>query len=179
MKRSKRWGILAAALALTLLCGGAAMAAGGDETDPLVTLSYLEQIFLPKVTAQAEEQAAAKQTETETKFADQIDQYRTEMEKNIGDAAAAEDSASFVLVTLTKGQKLLPEIGCEMLLRVGTATVDCGSNPALIDISTGGTLNKGSAMEKNHLYLSTMVSRTVTATSDTVKILVRGRYTVG
>ena len=59
MKRSKRWGILAAALALTLLCGGAAMAVGGDETDPLVTLSYLENVFLPKVTAQAEDQAAA------------------------------------------------------------------------------------------------------------------------
>ena len=77
MKRSKRWGILAAALALTLLCGGAAMAVGGDETDPLVTLSYLENVFLPKVTAQAEDQAAAKQAETETKFAGQIDQYRS------------------------------------------------------------------------------------------------------
>ena len=178
MKKRKQWAILAAALALTMLCGGAALAAGGDETDPLVTLSYLEQIFLPKVTQQAETQAAAKQGELEASLDGKIDSYRTEMEKNIGDTAVEEGSASFELVTIKKGQKLLPAIGCEMLLRVGTATVDCGTNPALIDISTGGTLNKGSSLTKNHLYMATIADRSLVPTADTVKLLVRGGYTV-
>ena len=45
MKNYRRF--LPAALALTLLCSGAALAAPGDKTAPLVTLSYLEQTALP------------------------------------------------------------------------------------------------------------------------------------
>ena len=47
MKKYRRF--LPAALALTLLCSGAALAATGDKNDPLVTLSYLEQTALPGV----------------------------------------------------------------------------------------------------------------------------------
>ena len=49
-KWSKQWTIRAGALALATACLGAgvALAAGGDENDPLVTLSYLQQQALPQ-----------------------------------------------------------------------------------------------------------------------------------
>ena len=67
------------------------------------------------------------------------------------------------------------EVGCEVLLRVGTATVKAGDSPALIDLSSAGTIENGAALTKNHLYLSTIAGCTITA-SGTVKVLVRGGY---
>ena len=74
MKHTKRWTALAAALALTALCAGAALAAGGDQNDPLVTLSYLEQTALPGVVQEVETKSTARQAELEKALADQIAQ---------------------------------------------------------------------------------------------------------
>lgn len=179
MKKRNRWTILACGLALSLLCGGVAVAAGGDQTDPLITLSYLQQTFLPQVTAKVQEDTASAQQELENRLSQQVDQYKTQMEENLSTSGGDGESVSFELVTMTKGQVMALDLGAELMLRVGTAKVNSGVNPALIDISTGGTLNKGSSLTKNHLYMATMVDRTVTATADTVKLLVRGGYTVG
>ena len=63
MKKTKKWTILACGLALALLCGGVAVAAGGDQNDPLITLSYLEQTFLPQVVSSVKEETAPVQQE--------------------------------------------------------------------------------------------------------------------
>ena len=42
----------------------------------------------------------------------------------------------------------------------------------------GGTVGSGTSLSKNHLYMSTIEGRTLTATAGTVKVLVRGGYTV-
>ena len=178
MKKWNNWKILACGLALSLLCGGVAVAAGGEQGDPLITLSYLQQTFLPQVMSKVEEETAHLQNELSGKLSQQIDQYKTEMEENFGSSSAEGESAAFQLITMTKGQVMALDLGTELMLRVGTATVNAGVNPALIDVSTGGTLNKGSTLTKNHLYMATMVDRTVTATADTVKLLVRGGYTL-
>ena len=67
---------------------------------------------------------------------------------------------------------------CEVLLRVGTAAVRADSSPALIDLTTGGTIETRASLTRNHLYLATIADRSVTATAGTVKILVRGGYTI-
>jgi len=179
MKRNRKWTIPACVLALTILCGGVAVAAGGDENDPLITLSYLEEIFLPQVTEQVKEDTAPLQEKLEETFTQQIDTYKKELEEVVSSSAGDSGSASFVLVDMTKGQVMSLDLGAEVMLRVGNARVDSGVNPALIDISTGGTLNKGSSLTKNHLYMASMVDRTITATADSVKLLVRGGYTIG
>ena len=40
------------------------------------------------------------------------------------------------------------------------------------------TLNDGGSLAVNHLYMATIEGRSVTADSDTVKVLVRGGYTI-
>ena len=171
-------GKLILGLTVVGLCVGAALAANGDKNDPLVTLSYLEQTAIPQVVEQVEEKAAARQAELEQNLADQITQYKQEASDLAESLSASGDTASFVLVTLTAGQKMNLEVGCEVMLRVGTVKVEAGSNPALIDISTGGSLNKGTALTKNHLYMATIPDRVLVPTADTVKVLVRGGYTV-
>jgi len=176
MKKSKKLTVLAAALAVAVLCGGAALATVGGESDPLITLSYLEETFFPAVVDQVDDRAKDRQEEMEDKFSAQVKDYKTEMKDLLNTGATGE--ATYVLVTLAEGQSMALDVGCELMLRVGSATVSCGTNPALIDISTGGTLNKGASLEKNHLYMATIPDRVLTPTAATVKVLVRGGYTV-
>ncbi len=171
---SIRLGVLA--LAVTLLGTAVALAAGGDQTDPLVTLSYLNQTALPQIIQQVDEKTAARQKELETSFSKQIEQYKREAGQP--GSAGTGSSASYTLVTMTGGQTMTLDVGCEVLLRVGTMTVQASESPALIDMTSGGTVNSGTSLTKNHLYMSTIEGRTLSATAGTVKLLVRGGYTV-
>ncbi len=176
-KPDKRWTIRLGALALAaaLLGMGAALAAGGDQNDPLVTLSYLNQTAIPQIVKQVEDKTADRQKELEKEFAKQIETYKRETGQNAGSAGS---SASYILVTLSSGQTMSLDVGCELLLRVGTAKVNANTNPALIDLSSGGTVSGGASLTTNHLYMATIADRTVTATAGTVKLLVRGGYSI-
>ena len=169
----KKWMIRlgAGALAAGCLVMGAALAAG-DQEDPLVTLSYLNQTAIPQIVEQVEERTAQRQEELEESFRTQLNQYQQ------GGQGGGSASAGYTLVTLAQGQGMRLEVGCEVLLRVGSASVQADSSPALIDLSTGGTVNSGASLEKNHLYMSTIEGRTLSADAATVKVLVRGGYTV-
>ena len=171
--KGKKWIIRLGAgiLAASCLLVGAALAAG-DEDDPLVTLSYLNQTAIPQIVEQVEEHTAQRQQELEENFREQLSRYQQESQG--GDTA----SASYTLITMAQGQVMHLEVGCEVLLRVGTASVQADSSPALIDLTTGGTMDSGTSLEKNHLYMSTIEGRTLVATAGTVKLLVRGGYTV-
>ena len=162
--------ILTSFLVLTLTLGALGMtmavaADPGSSKDPLVTLSYLEDVFFDSIMEKVDERIEGRN-----------EQIAKEISGTSGETAA--NAQTFTVVTLTEGQILTGDIGCEVMLRVGSATVSCGTNPALIDISTGGTLNKGVSLEKNHLYMATIPDRVLTPTAATVKVLVRGGYTV-
>ena len=169
----KKWMIRlgAGALAAGCLVMGAALAAG-DQEGPLVTLSYLNQTAIPQIVEQVEDRTAQRQEELEESFRTQLNQYQQ------GNQGGETASAGYTLVTLAQGQVMQMEVGCEVLLRVGSASVQADSSPALIDLSAGGTADGGAALEKNHLYMSTIEGRTLTADAATVKVLVRGGYTV-
>lgn len=178
MKKSdKRWIIRlgAAALSAVMLGTVAALAAGGSQTDPLVTLSYLNQTALPQIVKQAEEKTAAKQKELEQALAIQISQYLAQAGQGTGSGSGG--AASYTLVSMTGGQVMSLGVGCELLPRIGTVTVRANTSPALIDLSTGGTVESGAALTKNHLYMATIADRTLTASGD-VKLLVRGSYSI-
>ena len=87
-------------------------------------------------------------------------------------------ASAFTVVTLTSGQTLTGDIGCEVMLRVGTAACISPSSPGLIDETAATTLNNGGALVQNHLYMMTIEGRGVRATAATTKLLVRGSYTI-
>lgn len=173
-KPDKRWMIRLGALALSAVLLGtvAALADGGDQNDPLVTLSYLNQTAIPQIVKQAEEKTAERQQELERSFTDQLKQYQQG-----GQGSSGGGSASYTLVSLSSGQVMSLGVGCEILPRIGALTVKAATTPALIDLSTGGTVNSGASLTRNHLYMATIADRTLTASGD-VKLLVRGSYTV-
>ena len=167
-----------AALAVGIVClVGAAAAAGGSSQDPLVTLSYLQQVVLPDVLEQTDQKVEDKAAELETALDGAIDDHSAQMEQALAGSGGT-GSANYAVVTLSAGQVLEMDIGCEVMLRVGSASCDSPSSPGLIDSTGGTTLNDGGSLAVNHLYMATIEGRSVTADSDTVKVLVRGGYTI-
>lgn len=154
--KKDRWLLRAAALLFVsaLMRTTVSLAAeAGSSGDPLVTLSYLNDTFLGDILRRVDQKIA----------------------ERTGQAGA---SASFVVVTLSDGQTLTGDIGCEVMLRVGSAACVSPSDPGLIDETDGATLANGGALVQNHLYMMTIEGRGVRATAGTTKVLARGSYTV-
>lgn len=166
MKRNRWFLGLTAGLALGLLLNvtviGAAGTAGTDQ-DPLVTLSYLNGTFLDTLLQKVDQKIAARNSQLSG--------------GQITDSGGT-GSASFTVVTLSGGQTLNGGIGCEVMLRVGTAVCVSPSAPGLIDETAASALNNSGALVQNHLYMMTIEGRAVRATAATTKLLVRGAYTV-
>ena len=150
-------------LTLLVLCGAlnatiSAAAEAGSSGDPLVTLSYLNETFMDSIMEWVDQKIEAR---------------HAQLGVSTGTAAS-----TFAVVTLTSGQVLTGDVGCEVMLRVGTAACVSPSTPGLIDESAAATLNNGGALVQNHLYMMTVEGRGVRATAATTKLLVRGSYTV-
>ena len=169
----------AAAMAAVCLTVGAAVAAGeGTQAEPLITLSYLNQTAIPAVLEQVDGKAQAYQEELAGKLDQAIQQYTAQMEELVGDQSAQQHAATYTVVTLKKDQQLNMDIGCEVMLRIGTAQCVSPSAPGLINTTTGSTINDGNGLEVNHLYMATITGRAIKATANTTKVLVRGGYTI-
>ena len=155
MNRKKIRTTLCALLALAGLTAIASTASGGagSQADPLVTLSYLTETFTGQVMERVDERIVQRNA-----------------------ALSAELGGAYAAVTLSAGQTLYGEAGCEVLLRSGAASCAAASAPGLVDATAGGTLSGGASLQKNHLYLMTD-RRAVTAASGAA-LLVRGGYTI-
>ena len=185
--RKNHWGVRLAALLLAsytlLLVTAAAVGGAGSESDPLVTLSYLNETFLPQVLGKMDEQLEKRDKELSSKLNEQVtkdaavlaEQYGASV-PTVGDTGKSE---TFTVITLSSGETLYGEIGCEVMLRVGTANCVSPSSPGLIDETDASILGNGKALTKNHLYMMTIDERGVKATAATTKLLVRGGYTIG
>lgn len=154
MRTSKIKIIICVLLALCAIVGITVYAAYnyGTKDDPLITKSYLDEVLTPELMAE---------------FNAQLD--------------AAEGSSGdgvFTVVTLSKGQTVKCQVGCEIMLRIGAAYASGPDSPVLVDTTEGTTLENGGALVKNHLYMATIVNNGLTATADVTKVLISGEYTI-
>ena len=128
-----RWALRLAALTLVscLAMSGVSLAVEpGSATDPLVTLSYLNDVFLGQIMTKVDQKITARNSQL--------------LQQSGG--AGGMSGVEFAVVTLSKGQVLTGDIGCEVMLRVGTASCVSPSNPGLIDETTAASLNNGGAL---------------------------------
>ena len=149
----------------------AAAGTAGSSSDPLVTLSYLNEKFLPELMTRVDEKLAARTDTASKELRAQVDADIKQLEEKYGSQSSNEGAStgtadSVVVVTMTN------------MLRVGTASVVSPSSPGLIDSTGGTTLDNGAGLTKNHLYMMTISDRGVKATAATTKLLVRGTYEV-
>ena len=168
MKNKKMVLFVSIVLAACLITGIAVYAATslGTQDDPLITLSYLTDSLRPQLMSEVEQEVNAAAKELETSFNNAI--------ANAGGAS----TDTYKVITLTNGQTLTGDIGCEIMLREGSATAYTPSSTVLSDASGGTGLNGGSVLTANHLYLVGEKGDGIAATSG-VKLLVRGTFSIG
>ncbi len=203
----KTWKALTSILLLVtlILAGGIAIASEyGTSEDPLVSLSYINNVLAPQISDKVDEIVEEKANKLISELDDKINSVSNELDDKVASYAAensdaftsdafisqvadkvaakvgnaAGASSTFVRVELKAGQTLNMGIGCEVLLRTGSATCVSSGNPGLIDMTDSTELAGGKALLKNHLYLCTFAEgRGVKATANGF-IFVRGSYTV-
>lgn len=150
------------------------MATVGGSDDPLVTLSYLQQTFWSSIVDQIDSAIGARDAELNAEIGDKL----ANVDTSGSSSTTTSSTDAFSVVTLTQGQVLYGDIGCEVMLRVGTATCVADSSPGLINQTNGTIMYGGDALEKNDLCMMTIENRGVKATAATVKLMVRGEYTI-
>ncbi len=159
MKKKKTLAlILAFVLTAVLAAGVGAYAASnyGTSSDPLVTLSYLNEKLTPSLMSS---------------FQSQVNTAVNNLDKTTGGAGPA----AFEVLSLSKGQTLTGMVGCELLLRSGSAS--CSGE--IVDSTGGGTLKAGGAVSANHLYMVSQDGGGFTVSSAQATILIRGPYAIG
>lgn len=143
-------------LALVLLGGITVYAttAYGTESDPLITMSYLDGVLAPKM-----EQEYAQKTRTE------LEALETRVK--------ADYTGSYQPLTVAAGQTMTCEAGCEFLARSGNGVV----TGKVLDITDGKTMDQNGGLFAHHLYMAVEDGAAVKAIGDTV-LMVRGDYTI-
>lgn len=155
-------------LAISAIACATALAASnyGTKDDPLITKSYVDQVFKP---------ALIQEVKTE------VDATAVDLQKQIDDAvskSAAVNVENFTKVTLGSGQTLSCHSGTEFILRDGSARCAAPSSVGLMDVTYGTGIDDGDSLEENHLYMVSESNDGLTARSS-ITVLVRGAYTLG
>ena len=151
----KKWQIVILVIAVAVLAAGIGAYAAtnyGTQSDPLVAMSYLEDVLGPKM---------------ETELDKQINEAANSLKSQSGAASRA-----FADEPHPPGQTRTGGEGCEIVLRSGSAA----ATGTLVDVTSGTELASGGSLTANHLYVGS--GSGVTASGNTT-LLVRGSYTVG
>ncbi len=89
-----------------------------------------------------------------------------------------DSSSKFSVVEVKKGQKLIGDAGCELILRQGSGEVIATKKGGLADTTAGFDLADGEAFPSNHLTIVPVDDgRGLLATSN-VLVMVKGKYTI-
>lgn len=167
------------ALICVLVLGIATYAVYGNSdfdltNDPLVSLSYLNEVFWPRVQEAIEEAGG---------FVDYEDKETEETEETYipEEPPVEENNFAYEVLNLAKGDILLAETPIELILRSGSANAYLsGSESGIADLTAGVDLAEGTPVTANHLLLVPRGGdgRGLIVTSDSVYVMVRGGYTV-
>lgn len=165
MKNIKK-SLLVIALILTILTVSvSADEAYSSQNDPLVSLSYVNDVLGPQIMAEV----LAKIESQYVKITD------------ITDMSAGDYS----LVTLSRDQTLMAKGICEIVVLSGDSTVIISSSSnieagqGLVDVTDGAVITNGQLIKVNHkIIIPKADGRGIVVTSDSVSILVRGEYVI-
>ena len=161
----------------------------GTQSDPLVSLSYITDVFKPDLLNQAKKvsESTAKTTNSnissyearvDKKVNEFVDRNTATVTSTMIDQIASKvaqpnvkQSAPFNTLDLAKGKSLTLTEGCEVLVRSGTVSCKAGN---LVDTTTGGALTAGGSVANNHLYIT--ADSVTLSVKENAAILVKGQY---
>ncbi|MBR5156220.1 MAG: hypothetical protein IKW59_00445 [Clostridia bacterium] len=154
---------LAAALSALLVCTMAVSALPGDNSDPVVTKSYIDKV-VEEIKAYVADAVGSKVDNGENN------------EKN--ESVVSSESAKYEIVNVKKGKKITFGESTEIILRAGNGTVFTTEQGGIADVTGGNDLTAGARVPLNHLLIVPRDDgRGFTTESDAV-IMVRGSYNI-
>lgn len=158
MRAFKNIGLVVLGLAIGLMISNPSQmseAAPGTESDPLVTLSYVDKRF------------EELDTYLESKLADQ------------GSAPASSgDVALFQIVEVKAGGMVYLGDSSEFILRSGEAVAIASSNGGLANLTEGYDIAQGKPIPKNHQILNPQNDGRGVAITKDAWVMIKGAYTV-
>lgn len=143
-------------LIFALLTVNIVMAEPGDDSDPVISLSYIQNTVIPELKAYVDEKFSSVSN----------------------GASSGGEASAFKVVELKKGEKLIANAGCEIILRMGSATVIATEKGGLADTTAGYDLPNLTPMPSNHLLIVPLGDgRGFVADTDVI-VMVKGGYNV-
>jgi len=139
--------LLAMSFSVIVFAGGA-----GTESDPVVTKSYVDALYVRLSDAITSVQSSSQQVQS--------------------------GSSSFVVVEVQAGQKVIGLEGTEMVLRGGSATAIDNGADGISDLTTGKDLKSPTKIDKNHLLLVPRADGRGIYCSTHAYVMVKGGYTI-
>ncbi|MEG1240180.1 MAG: S-layer homology domain-containing protein [Oscillospiraceae bacterium] len=165
---------LAAGLLITVILVGVAAAVGGTTGDPLISLRYLEDTYIPQTVKKLQDRAAADTDQTYSAAVARLDQI---VANTLGDAETGDNvnqSANFTPIHMKREDSIDLTVGSGVALSAGRCNVAAGT---LLDVTTAAECPPGTALVAGHRYLAVggnMV--TISMVSDSVRLSVQGGY---
>ncbi len=168
-------GILTAVILSIALFAEGDSASYGTASDPLVTLSYVNDTLKSQLKAEI------------------LEEVKSEMKSEITNEVISSMSGSdievsggaFEVVHLTSGQQLLSMEACEIILRSGSASVvitsadNIAAGIGISDLTSGSEITNGNSVTVNHyLIVPRADGRGVVVTSQEAYLMVRGEYEI-
>ena len=130
----------------------------GTDGDPLISLSYVNDVLIPKIEQHIENKIAEKHSES------------TEPGASTGN--------TFVVVEAKEGDEIICMAGTELILRMGKAEIIATEKGGLADTTAGFDLANGTEMPSNHLLIVPVADgRGIKAQTDII-VMIKGDYTV-
>ena len=168
----KKKSIIAIIAAAAIVIGlGVSVFAYDSSTDPIVSLSYLTDIFKPMMTREFETKIDSKVSEAVSKLGGSV--------PSSSETPSSSDSG-YVVVELGKDDELYAEDACDIMLRSGSAVcIAPDEKQGIADYTDATEIMRNQSLVKNHMCLIPRGDgRGVRATSDSVYIMVRGSYII-
>ena len=186
MNFKKNIRVIAMALAVVMTLGITVFAASYDSSeDPLISLSYLKNIFKPEIEKEYKEKVSGLES-TIASLESKISSLEKKISEGNADAPSAdnssentEPSAAFEVIELTTGDQLYAVSACEIMLRAGQAVCIAPDPTQGLAAFTGAEILNGQALTKNIMHLIPRGDgRGIMANSESVYIMVRGEYRI-
>ena len=171
------------ALIITIAFAVAAYAASSTG-DPLVSLSYVNDVFVKDMLAEAEKRTAdaIKPTldDAKAKLALLDAGFKARLDKGLVDDVAAKIAARlnqrlYGIVELKKDDVVIGLVGANMVLTGGAATI---SGDGAVNISSGSQTGNGSVMAAGNQYLFAANGSSIKITSAKAVLLLSGSYKI-
>jgi len=190
MKKFQKTTVLSGVLALVFALTLTVLATSYDSSeDPIISLSYLMDVFHPSVKEDYEAKIGELQNQI-TQLSAKVNQLSAESTPNESTpetdaevtppAVQIPDIAVMEPIELTTGDTLLANGVVHIMLRAGTAScIAPDPTQGLSDYTEGKEIYNGESLTKNHMCLIPRGDgRGIIATSESVWIMVEGEYSI-